>query len=216
MFSGSVVVFLGVQCKSKYSVVQAQYVLKNLMRDWSPEGAAERQESYGWLLEAVSEHVPVPQGANAIAPRVLVPGCGLARLPTELAGRGYHAVGNEFSFFMILTCSWVLNALLEPESVDIHPWVLSTSNQRSRKLQARRVAIPDDPAGHLLQRGGGKGHLGMVTGDFVPVFSDVEYHGSFACVATCFFIDTAHNIVEYIEVRFLLCLMAMPVTSKAH
>lgn len=179
------------------SLLQTRYVLKNLMRDWSQEGGSERAESYGWILDSVTEHVPVDTASPA--PQVLIPGCGLGRLPAELAARGYRAVGNEFSFFMLLTCSWVLNACTEVEAVGIHPWVLSTSNQRSWRDQARRVGIPDVAARGLLQSRGRPGHLGMVTGDFVPVFSGAEYRCSFACVATCFFVDTAHNIVEYIE-----------------
>ena len=41
----------------------------------------------------------------------------------------------------------------------------------------------------------------MVTGDFVPVCSAPEHVGHYDAVATCFFIDTAHNIVEYLSVR---------------
>ena len=31
--------------------MQTRYVLKNMMRDWSAEGAAERQQSYGRILQ---------------------------------------------------------------------------------------------------------------------------------------------------------------------
>uniref|UniRef100_A0A3B3HM61 Carnosine N-methyltransferase n=1 Tax=Oryzias latipes TaxID=8090 RepID=A0A3B3HM61_ORYLA len=36
----------------------------------------------------------------------------------------------------------------------------------------------------------------MVAGDFVEVYTEPE---SWDCVATCFFIDTAHNVLEYLE-----------------
>jgi carnosine N-methyltransferase len=32
-------------------VLQARYVLKNLVRDWSAEGQLERQESYGRIIQ---------------------------------------------------------------------------------------------------------------------------------------------------------------------
>ncbi|KAK7933880.1 hypothetical protein WMY93_004776 [Mugilogobius chulae] len=36
----------------------------------------------------------------------------------------------------------------------------------------------------------------MVAGDFAEVYTEPD---SWDCVATCFFIDTAHNVIEYIE-----------------
>ena len=39
----------------------------------------------------------------------------------------------------------------------------------------------------------------MAAGEFVEVFNTLEFQNSFDAVATCFFIDTAHNIVEYLE-----------------
>ncbi|KAK2079230.1 hypothetical protein QBZ16_002921 [Prototheca wickerhamii] len=44
-----------------------------------------------------------------------------------------------------------------------------------------------------------RGALSMVAGDFLEVFQRSEYRGAFDCVATCFFIDTAHNVVAYME-----------------
>lgn len=32
------------------------------------------------------------------------------------------------------------------------------------------------------------------------VYSREENRGAFDCVVTCFFIDTAHNIIEYLEI----------------
>ncbi|KAJ6870212.1 carnosine N-methyltransferase-like isoform X6 [Populus alba x Populus x berolinensis] len=40
----------------------------------------------------------------------------------------------------------------------------------------------------------------MCGGDFVEVYSDPSQVGVWDAVVTCFFIDTAHNIVEYIEI----------------
>ena len=39
----------------------------------------------------------------------------------------------------------------------------------------------------------------MVAGDFLEVYGNEEYFSSQDCVVTCFFIDCAHNIVEFIE-----------------
>jgi carnosine N-methyltransferase len=39
----------------------------------------------------------------------------------------------------------------------------------------------------------------MCRGDFVEVFNESSQAGMWDAVVTCFFIDTAHNIIEYIE-----------------
>ena len=40
----------------------------------------------------------------------------------------------------------------------------------------------------------------MCAGDFEEVYARPEYAGAFDAVATCFFIDTAHNLLRYLEV----------------
>ena len=60
-----------------------------------------------------------------------------------------------------------------------------------------QVPIPD-----LLpqQVPGINGLLSMVAGDFVEVYGQEGYSSTFDAVATCFFLDTAHNLFEYIDV----------------
>ena len=41
---------------------------------------------------------------------VLLPGSGLGRLVFEFARRGYKALGNEFSYFCLLSSNFILNA----------------------------------------------------------------------------------------------------------
>ena len=40
----------------------------------------------------------------------------------------------------------------------------------------------------------------MCAGDFVEVYGAPDQAGRWNAVATCFFIDTAHNVVEYLEI----------------
>ena len=68
------------------------YVLKDLMRDWSEEGAEERTESYG-RITAELQRLFAGWPAARPPPAVLVPGAGLGRLCAEVAalvrvGRG--------------------------------------------------------------------------------------------------------------------------------
>ena len=40
---------------------------------------------------------------------MLFPGCGLGRLVYEMAKRQYRAIGNEFSYFCLLSSNFILN-----------------------------------------------------------------------------------------------------------
>jgi hypothetical protein len=40
----------------------------------------------------------------------------------------------------------------------------------------------------------------MCGGDFMEVYRTPDQARRFDCIATCFFIDTAHNVIEYLEV----------------
>ncbi|GLC38668.1 hypothetical protein PLESTB_000458200 [Pleodorina starrii] len=177
-------------------VDKVRYVLKNLARDWSAEGAAERMMSYGRILEELKlvfkdwsdPHRP---------PRVLIPGAGLARLCVEVAGLGYEAQGNEFSYFMLLASSFILNHTSEVAQFTVHPWLHSNCNHLTDADQLRPVAVPDVVPGEVVA---GPGLLSMCAGDFVEVYSAPDMRGLFDCVVTCFFIDTAHNVLRYLEV----------------
>lgn len=53
------------------------------MRDWSVEGAREREVLFPPILDALKKEFPVRDGFEPL--KVLVPGCGLARLAYEIA-----------------------------------------------------------------------------------------------------------------------------------
>ncbi len=63
-----------------------RYVLKNTARDWSEEGAAEREQSYGRIVRELGR-LFASRPAGAEPPSVLVPGCGLARLCLEIVNQ---------------------------------------------------------------------------------------------------------------------------------
>jgi carnosine N-methyltransferase len=46
--------------------------------------------------------------------------------------------------------------------------------------------------------------MSMCAGDFAEVYRKPEYVGAFDCVATCFFIDTAHNVIDYLHILYAL------------
>ncbi|KXZ56943.1 hypothetical protein GPECTOR_1g850 [Gonium pectorale] len=130
-------------------------------------------------------------------PRVLIPGAGLGRLCVDVAALGYEAQGNEFSYYMLLASSFILNSTTEVGQYTIHPWIHSNCNHLTDADQLRAVPVPDVVPGEALP---GPGLLSMCAGDFVEVYGAPDMAGMFDCVATCFFIDTAHNVLRYLEV----------------
>ena len=68
---------------------------------------------------------------------------------------------------------------------------------RSARIPPLQVPVPDVLPADMLRQ---PGLLSMCAGDFVEVYKAPEHAGDFDCVATCFFIDTAHNILEYMDV----------------
>lgn len=97
-------------------------------------------------------------------PSVLLPGCGLARLCCEVAGLGFQAQGNEFSYHMLLTSSFILNQVHEANQYTIFPWMHSNCNQFSNAQQLRAVSLPDVAPADLVAA---PGLLSMCAGDFV-------------------------------------------------
>ena len=71
-------------------------MLHSLYREWSAAGAQERSQSFSLLVKELKIRLPVYAG-NAYKQRVLVPGCGLGRLPVEITAAGYACEGNEYS-----------------------------------------------------------------------------------------------------------------------
>lgn len=59
-----------------------------------------------------------------------------------------------------------------------------------------QVSVPDV---HLPEGVPAPGSLGMCCGDFVEIYGAPGQQGAFDCVATCFFLDTAHNLITYME-----------------
>lgn len=183
---------------------KVRYVLKNLARDWSAEAAEERAQSHGPILKELEERLYVPKDPEAegrYPPRVMVPGAGLGRLVLECARRGFDTEGNEHSYYMLLTSSFILNHCERDGQFRIHPFVHSNNNHTSDANQMRAVPIPDATARRCMDgattRGGA---MSMCAGDFVEVYGAPEQTNQWDAVATCFFIDTAHNVVEYLSI----------------
>jgi len=168
------------------------------MRDWSELGEKERSSSYGPILDILNSEFPA-ENTDRSAIHVLTPGCGLARLTWEIFSHGFQSEGCEFSWYMILTSRFILNNTADPESdlaaYRIHPFLHETSNLLSWQDALKEVRFPDiDPT--VTPEEGGQMSFGA--GEFLELYFEEKWNA----VATCFFIDTAHNVIEYVEKIF--------------
>ena len=165
--------------------------VKQFVRDWSDEGVEEREMCYKPIVDEIRSLYPA-ENYKPSDVSILVPGAGLARLMVDLAAFGYTIQGNEWSLFMLIASNYILNKCHGVYHTTIYPFVHQSCNNMSPKDQLRPVQIPDiDPT--LLPP---NINFSMNAGNFIEVYDE---RNKWDCVATCFFIDTANNIMSYIE-----------------
>ncbi|KAJ9667136.1 hypothetical protein H2201_002656 [Coniosporium apollinis] len=190
---------------TKMDLDKARSTIRQLYRDWSAEGKAERAACYDPVLEALRaefSHIPDPDKGEL---HVLVPGAGLGRLVMGICCVGFSVEGNEISYHQLMASNMILNDITRAEQYPLYPWALSSSNHVSRADQLQGVMIPDvHPAAALEEASIGKRmhaseRMSMSAGDFCVVYKNAENSGVYNAVTTVFFIDTAPNLIAYIE-----------------
>lgn len=199
--------------------------LLQLAREWSDDGKKERDITFGPILDEVEKRFP----ENRDSVKVLVPGCGLGRLVYEFVKRGFCTQGNEVSYHMLLALGYVLNRMPLPHSHTIFPYIYRLSHVVKRLYQQRPVSVPDESPTSIFssddeEHNAKMGELMlMAAGSFVELYGpgigvdEVEDRGKdneqermehefrqqnkdcFDVVATCFFLDTAHNVIDYLK-----------------
>ncbi|KAL4934422.1 N2227-like protein-domain-containing protein [Aspergillus undulatus] len=183
-------------------VNKAHSTLRQFYRDWSEEGQAERDACYGPVLSDLEREFP-NRASQEDYVSVLVPGAGLGRLVFEICRAGFAAEGNEISYHQLLASSWVLNHTAGPQRHELYPFALHFSNLLSREQQLRKVSIPNvHPGAAMLEAqdtGTEFGRMSMSAADFVVLYNSPSQKDTFDAVATVFFIDTAPNLIRYIE-----------------
>lgn len=170
---------------------KVQSVFKQLFREWSEEGRAERDACYEPILMEILLRYPKDE-VDRHNIKVLVPGAGLGRLAYEIAKRGFMCQGNEFSLFMLFVSNHVLNKCQGVNLYQIYPWVHQYYNHLNTEDQLHSVRFPDADPSDLPPNS----EFSMAAGNFTEIYTTPDY---WDCIATCFFIDTANNIVSYIE-----------------
>ncbi|XP_047513838.1 carnosine N-methyltransferase [Pieris napi] len=176
--------------KMQHDIEKVQTVIKNIVRDWSEAGAAEREQCYKPILDELEARYPKQEFIDRSHIKVLVPGAGLGRLAWEIAARGFSCQGNEFSLFMLFASNFLLNKCHEANEYTVYPWVHQYVNHMTSEHQVTQATFPDiPPSSH-------QSHFSITAGDFLKVYKTAD---DWDCVASCFFIDCAPNVIEFIE-----------------
>ncbi|XP_014621847.1 carnosine N-methyltransferase isoform X3 [Glycine max] len=172
-------------------------IIRNIVRDWAAEGKKERDQCYNPILEELN--MLFPNRSKESMEFLKQSTCMFSSWCwtwSACPGDFMFSQGNEFSYYMMICSSFILNHSQTAGEWTIYPWIHSNCNSLSDSDQLRPVSIPDiHPASAGITEG-----FSMCGGDFVEVYSDSSQIGAWDAVVTCFFIDTAHNIVEYIEI----------------
>lgn len=205
---------------SDHHMDKVKSIFKSLARDWSEEGITERKQAYDPIISGFLKHLPVQDGVASSShpppppppPRLVVPGAGVGRLALELCSKGYAVQGNEFSLQMLLPSDFILNGGCSPgQAFEVFPYLTETTNLRSYKDLVKPVLVPDiDPVSMLIPRIGddeeeGNHHpntmpdFSMAAGEFISIYNSEKEHGKWDGVASCFFLDTAPIVVEYLQ-----------------
>eukprot|EP00475_Leptophrys_vorax_P003943 TRINITY_DN12300_c0_g2_i1.p1 TRINITY_DN12300_c0_g2~~TRINITY_DN12300_c0_g2_i1.p1 ORF type:complete len:369 (-),score=59.17 TRINITY_DN12300_c0_g2_i1:49-1155(-) len=176
---------------SETNADKVRSTIRQCMRDWTDEGKTERNECYSVVLECLEAHFPDVEKRAGV--RVLTPGAGLGRLSWEIARRGFESQGNEFSYFMLITSNFILNGMDPSQKYTICPFVHQSNNLVLGSDQLREVEIPDIHPSDLPENS----NFSMTAGEFMEVYHEDD--GQWDVIVTAFFLDTAKNVLQYME-----------------
>lgn len=183
---------------------KARSTLRQFYRDWTDQGAAERAICYEPIMKALGqEQDRLRRSGDERQLKVLVPGAGLGRLVFELCCNGYETEGNEISYHQLLASSYILNECERAGKHTIYPWVHSFSNHLTRENHLRGCKVPDiHPATTLAESSANVGGMSMCAADFLCLYADESNKDTYDAVASLFFLDTAPNLIRYLEVIY--------------
>jgi carnosine N-methyltransferase len=193
---------------SQSDMEKARSCINQFYREWSTDGLIERSKCFDPVIAALQAEYEVRKEAQSHLDRsamhILVPGVGLGRLVFDVCRAGFTVEGNEISYHELMASALILNHSQKVGQFRIAPFALSCSNHISRTEQFQTVQVPDVHPGSELKAASGSSvpaseRMSMATGDFCVLYSQAEYSETFDAVATVFFIDTAPNIIRYIE-----------------
>ena len=95
----------------------------------------------------------------------------------------------------------MLNHCKMAEQFTLYPFASDFTNVVSRADQLKSVKIPDTAIvdGRVSGPNSGCGRMNMTAADFCELYSEPRNRQIFDAVATVFFLDTAQNVLRYIQ-----------------
>ncbi|KAI5458431.1 N2227-like protein-domain-containing protein [Mariannaea sp. PMI_226] len=177
---------------------KARSTIRQFYRDWTVAGADERERCYGPVLRALEKEKEKWPERKPL--KVLVPGAGLGRLVFELCAAGFVAEGNEISYHQLLASSYILNGCSSANQHTIYPWIHTFSNHITRANHLRSYTVPDIHPASTLANLPSVGSMSMCAADFLCLYADDDHKDTYDAVASVFFLDTAPNLIRYLEV----------------
>ena len=187
-------------------------IVAHLVRDWTKLGTNLRQNLYGWCRQQLRQNVGQPHRNRKISRRVFVPGAGMGRLSYDIWKDGYTVEANELSLAMAAATYGILHQQQQRNNnknvqaaATIHPFVLDAlANEVDQERRYDSIEFPDDDIiSHIRNRPDNNGNhnnsLSFTIGNFVSEYY-MSQSNTFDAVVTCFFIDTATNLYDYIHI----------------
>ena len=170
------------------------YVFTYIIRDWSTERKKEREENYNLIINEVLKYFPPKKDDNSKKYNFLIPGSAMNRLGYELCKFGFDVEANDFLFLNAMFSDFVFNHCKKNEFF-VYPNIDSFSNFWEEENVFKKYNFPEVDIDLKSNKNYGK--LNLFVGDFVTLYNNRKE--CFDCIITCYFIDTAKNIIEYID-----------------
>jgi len=168
--------------------------LKLFIRDWANEGKRERDITYNPIITEIKNYF-----SNFKDKKILVPGAGLCRLAFEIAKLGCNVDAIEVSYFMLICSDFIFNSNLTKNKYQIQPLIHSFNCLKKENDPFQIFNFPDENINEIMNKND-FGNLNIIPGDFILSYKDKKncYDG----VITSFFLDTANNIIQFIEIIY--------------
>ncbi|PWY94453.1 methyltransferase-like protein [Aspergillus sclerotioniger CBS 115572] len=143
----------------------------HLSRDWSTQGAKERQAVFPPVLDKLEQHF----GGKGRGNKVLVP------------GSGYDVTANELDYGSILAYHLLTNHTSSLHQHTLQPFVTKWTHQANPSSRYSALTVPDHWPNKAVK---------LVEGDFLEMF---PRDGEFDAVVTLFFIDMSENVIDFLS-----------------
>ena len=168
--------------------------LKLFIRDWTIEGKKERDITYIPVMEEIKKYL-----TDFKNKKILVPGAGLCRLAFEIAKLGCETDAIEVSYYMIICSDFIFNSNFVKNQYKIQPLIHSFNCLIKENDPFQIFNFPDENINDIMNKKD-FGKLNIIPGDFILSYKDKNncYNG----VITSFFLDTANNIIQFIEIIY--------------